>query len=173
MISCPHCHTQIHEQAYHCTSCGSDLGVGRTPPVYFQQPPVYQNTYQPPPSGPIVYPPYQQPYPQSREATAAKGIGQIFGVDPRIAILALILDAMLFAGEIISFGVLITLSVVVGAIFGFITYKAQISWYGDDKDSAIIKALIMGLLTAIPSPLPAFLYVPSGVIGLIHLIRKR
>jgi hypothetical protein len=45
-------------------------------------------------------------------------------------------------------------------------------WYGDDAESARIKGLILGLLTAIPTPLPAVLYVPAGILGLVHNLRK-
>ena len=36
-----------------------------------------------------------------------------------------------------------------------------------------IKALILGLLTAIPTPLPAILSIPSGIVGLVHNLRKK
>ena len=39
--------------------------------------------------------------------------------------------------------------------------------------SAAIKAMILGLLTAIPTPLPAILSLPSGIVGLIHNLRKK
>src|SRR5277367_3119218 len=59
-----------------------------------------------------------------------------------------------------------------GIVLGFITYRAQMRWYGDDRESALIKGVIIGLLTAIPTPLPAILYLPSGLIGLIHMARR-
>ena len=49
----------------------------------------------------------------------------------------------------------------------------QMHWYGDDKESAKIKAVILGLLTAIPTALPALLYVPSGVLGVFHNLRGK
>lgn len=65
------------------------------------------------------------------------------------------------------------LSVAAGAVLGVITYRVQKSWYRDDRESAVIKGLIVGLLTAIPTNIPAFLYVPSGILGLVHLIRGK
>jgi hypothetical protein len=59
---------------------------------------------------------------------------------------------------------------------GLVAYKAQRHWYGDDRESALIKGLIVGLLTAIPTSLPGFLTIPSGIVGLVHLFprgRKR
>jgi hypothetical protein len=46
-------------------------------------------------------------------------------------------------------------------------------WYGDDHDSAMIKAGIVGLLTAIPVGIPAIVWVPSGLLGLLHNARKK
>lgn len=108
-----------------------------------------------------------------KEGQAAAGLAQMLGLDPRVALLTVVLDTMLFAGEIATVGILIVFSLIAGVIFGFITYRAQISWYGDNHDSALIKALIMGLLTAIPTALPAFLYVPAGIIGLFHVVRRK
>jgi phage shock protein PspC (stress-responsive transcriptional regulator) len=110
---------------------------------------------------------------QGKEDKAAAGLAQMFGLDPRVALVAVVLDTMLFVGETLTFEVLLPFSVLAGAVFGFITYKAQKSWYGDDHDSALIKGLIMGLLTAIPTSLPAFLYVPAGFLGLANLLRKK
>ncbi len=97
----------------------------------------------------------------------------MFGLDPRIAFLTLVVDSMLFGGDIITGGASIGLSVFVGAVLGFVTYKAQRKWYGDDKDSALLKGVILGLLTAIPAPLPALLSIPSGIVGLVHNLRKK
>lgn len=98
----------------------------------------------------------------------AKGFLQMYGLDPRVAFLAFVLDLMLFGSEVLTFGATVVVAAVVGVIFGYIAYRAQMKWYGDDHDSAMIKGLILGLLTAIPTPLPAILFVSSGVMGLAH-----
>ena len=82
-------------------------------------------------------------------------------------------NRMLFGGELATLGAILPISIVSGLILGIIAYMAQRKWYGDDKDSAIIKALILAFLTAIPTPLPAILYVPSGIVGLIHKLRGK
>ena len=101
----------------------------------------------------------------------SRGFIQLFGLDPRIAFLMFVIDLMLFGGAFLTFGLLIPIALVAGIVVGFITYRAQIKWYGDDRESALIKGVIVGLLTAIPTPLPAFFYVPSGILGLIHMAR--
>jgi hypothetical protein len=103
----------------------------------------------------------------------SRGFGQFFGIHPTIAFLALIVDLMLFGGEVVTLGALLPVSIGAGFVLGFITYLAQRKWYGDDKESAAIKGLILGLLTAIPTPLPAALYIPSGIVGLIHKVRGK
>jgi len=85
----------------------------------------------------------------------------------------MIVDLMLFGGEVATMGAILPVSIGAGAVLGLIAYLAQRRWYGDDKDSAAIKALILGFLTAIPTPLPAILTVPSGIIGLIHNLRRK
>jgi hypothetical protein len=93
---------------------------------------------------------------------------RLFGVDPRVAFLTLIVDMMLNAGDLVSMGLLLPVSVVAGVVLGYIVYQGQINWYGDDKGSARVKALILGLLTAIPTPIPEILYIPAGILGLFH-----
>jgi hypothetical protein len=88
-------------------------------------------------------------------------------------LLAIVLDTMLFTGPQAALQLLPIYDIVVGGVFGVITYKLQRAWYGDDRESALIKALVMGLITAIPSPLPTYLTAPAGVIGLVNQIRKR
>ena len=94
--------------------------------------------------------------------------GQLFGLDPRVAFLTLIVDMMLNAGDLVSMGLLLPVSVAAGVVLGCVVYRAQINWYGDDKESAKIKAIILGLLTAIPTPIPEILYIPAGILGLFH-----
>jgi ABC-type xylose transport system permease subunit len=80
---------------------------------------------------------------------------------------------MLFGGEVATMGAGALLSVPAGVVLGVITYKAQRHWYGDDRESALIKGLIVGLLTAIPTSLPGLLTIPSGVVGLLHMLRRK
>ena len=120
---------------------------------------------------PYSYAPHAVPY--DLHPARARGFGQIFGIHPSIAALTLIVDLMLFGGEIASLGAILPVSIGAGAILGLIAYLAQRKWYGDDKESALIKGLILAFLTAIPTPLPVVLSVPSGIVGLIHSLRRK
>ena len=66
---------------------------------------------------------------------------------------------------VVTLGLSFPISAAVSTALGFIAYRAQIHWYGDDEESAALKAGILALLMAIPTGLPAFLYMPAGVIG--------
>jgi hypothetical protein len=88
-------------------------------------------------------------------------------------VLTFIVDTMLFGGSVVSFGLLIPIAMAAGVVLGLITFRAQMRWYGDDREAALIKGAIIGLLTAIPTPLPALIYLPSAVIGLLNRARLR
>jgi hypothetical protein len=102
-----------------------------------------------------------------------RGFAQIFGLHPAMAFLIFVLNSMLFAATWGTLGALWPVSVGVGGVVGYITYKAQREWYGDNHESAKIKALIVALLMAIPVPIPAVLSVPAGFVGLVHTLRRR
>jgi uncharacterized membrane protein YvlD (DUF360 family) len=108
------------------------------------------------------------PSQNSETVGSIRRFGQLFGLDPRIAFLTLIVDMMLNAGDLITMGLLLPVSAAAGIVLGYVVYRAQMNWYGDDKESAKIKALILGLLTAIPTPIPEILYIPAGILGLFH-----
>ncbi len=154
MAECVHCRTQIHDQSRFCSFCGQPTGG----------------------SGPINSVGRQlgpTPVRNHLATVSHSGFGQLFGLDPRVAFLTVAVDAMLFGGVFVTMGASALLSVPAGIAWGFITYKAQRHWYGDDRESALIKGLIVGLLTAIPTGLPGFLTIPSGVVGLAHLLRRK
>jgi hypothetical protein len=104
---------------------------------------------------------------------AARGFGQIVGIHPAMVLLTFIVDTMLFPAEAASLGTSLPVSVAAAAILGYITYKWQMKHYGDDEESAKLKALILAFLTAIPTPLPAVVYLPSGIVGFFHGLRRR
>lgn len=123
-----------------------------------------------------VLPPHTGPDALSSSANphqvAARGFAQTFGLLPMMAFLTVSGDLMLHAADVVSAGLLIPFSAAAGLVLGFITFKAQQKWYGDDRDSALIKALIVGFLTAVPSPLPYMLFIPAGIAGMFNTFRR-
>ena len=148
MPFCTQCGSSLQDSHQFCGKCGKQIEssqVIRRQPV-FQRIPAQNQTG----GGPI------------------RRFGRMFGLDPRVAFLTLIIDMMLNAGDLASMGMLLPVSVAAGAVLAYVVYRAQINWYGDDKESARIKAIVIGLLTAIPTPLPELLYIPAGIIGLFR-----
>ena len=145
MKFCARCGTNLQAEYRFCWSCGAKAGEFRS--------------YEDRAGETAAKAPDQRPH---------RRFGQIFGLDPRIAFLTLIVDVMLNAGEIATAGLLVPFSIGAGIVLGYISYRAQVIWYGDDRESARIKATILALLTAIPTPLPELLYIPAGLIGLWH-----
>jgi zinc-ribbon domain len=148
MLFCTQCGASVQDSYLYCGKCGKQTDSSAVIPhkPFFQRVvPGNKST-----EGPI------------------RRFGRLFGLDPRIAILTLIVDMMLNAGDLASMGLLAPVSIAAGVALGFVVYRAQINWYGDDPESAKIKAIILGLLTAIPTPLPEILYVPAGIVGLVR-----
>ena len=153
MIYCTQCGASINEGNQFCGKCGTKAetsAVVQRVPRFWRVPAKDQATT----------------VPQRR-------FSQVFGLDPRIAFLTLIVDMMLNAGEVMSLGLLAPVSMAAGIVLGYVVYKAQINWYGDDPESAKIKALVIGLLTAIPTPIPELLYLPAGILGLFNRFYKK
>jgi hypothetical protein len=108
------------------------------------------------------------PYP-----VAPRGFVATFGLDPRVALLTVMVDLMANSATIVSAGLLYEVELGAAVVLTFIAYKAQRAWYGDDRDSALIKASIVGLLTAIPVPITPLFALPGGAIGLLRLLRRK
>jgi hypothetical protein len=158
MHTCPDCGVVTLETTRFCPSCGRCNNP--VSPVSTSKPYQFESHFSAP-----------------RGNAITKGIDQMFGLDPRIAFLAFVVDLMLFGSAAATMGidlpVLVPLAIAAGVVLGRITYRAQMKWYGDDHDSALIKAGIVGLLTAIPVGIPAIVWVPSGLLGWLHNARKK
>jgi len=152
MLFCTQCGSAIQDTHQYCGKCGKQIEITALVP----RGPSFQRI----------------PNKNSGPGGAIGRFGQLFGLDPRVAFLTLIVDMMLNAGDLASMGLLLPVSVGAGVVLGYVVYRAQMNWYGDDKESARIKALILGLLTAIPTPIPEILYIPAGILGLFHGFRR-
>jgi len=104
---------------------------------------------------------------------ATRGFAQMFGLDPRAAAFFVLVDLLLFGGEWATLGLLMCVSPLVGGVVGFITYKMQRAWFHDTHESALIKSLVVGLLTAIPLPVTPLIAVPGAALGVTALVRKK
>ena len=130
----------------------------------------YRPAAEPPP---LPWEVQRQPVGLTPRRAAAGGFAQTFGLLPSMAMLTVAMDVMLHAATVVTAGLLFPLSLGAAGALVFIVLRAQMKWYGDDEESAMIKALIVGLLTAIPSPLPYMLFIPAGIVGFFHNMRRR
>jgi uncharacterized membrane protein YphA (DoxX/SURF4 family) len=106
-----------------------------------------------------------------RQTSGGNGFAQLFGLHPAVVLLTVMVDTMIFGSGLVSGGIGWGLSIPVGVVLGVIAFIAQRKWYGDDNEAAFLKALIVAFLTAIPTSLPGYLTIPSGIVGLFR--RKR
>lgn len=116
-----------------------------------------------------VYGPPSQPPQQTSlsgpHQVAAQGLAQKLSIDPKLAFATVAVDFMLHSADVLSAGLLIPFSIAAGIVLTVIASRAQMKWSGDDYETACLKGFIIGLLTAIPSPLPYVLFVPAGILG--------
>lgn len=110
---------------------------------------------------------------ESPRSAGSRGLTQTFGIAPPAALLTLIVDAMVFSMDTASLETLLPLGAAIAVVLGFIVYRIQLKHYGDDHDAAFTKALIIGLLTAIPVPVAPFVAIPGGVLGIVKAITRK
>lgn len=93
---------------------------------------------------------------------------QAFGLHPLVAFAVVAVDIMLFGGEASTGGVAWIVSIGVALALAIPAALLQRYAYKDDWGTAIGKAGVLALLTAIPTPLPAILPAVAGVMGMIR-----
>jgi hypothetical protein len=164
---CSQCGVQLHELSKFCSRCGAPNRQ-----LYSQPPLPVSSSYPPIPANP--------------HQAVAHGFGSVFGLHTGIAFFTVAVNIMLFGTDglatlsaIVTGGTdipialpaVLTISCLAGAAVGIITYMGQKKWYGDDAESARIKGLITGVLTAIPTGLPGMLFGGVAVLG--ALLRRK
>jgi len=103
---------------------------------------------------------------------AGGGILQTIGLAPGTAIAAIGVDVLPSGGDLISLGALLPFSVLAAGGLGFFTYRMQRNW-GDDHNTAIAKAVLIGLVTAIPVPITPILAAPAGIAGFLRNLTRK
>ena len=99
---------------------------------------------------------------------AAARLSELLGVDPRAAALAIGVDLLLTAVDASTLGLSAPLGVVAAAALSVAVYRMQLDRHGDDRRTAMAKAAVIGLLTAIPMlPITPLLALPGGLVGLL------
>jgi hypothetical protein len=154
MARCTQCGTQLGGTGNFCPACGRPAISVYSHPQYAPQPEPPAVISNPPPIAG-----------NNPHHLAARGFAQTFGLHPACALLTVVVNTMVFTSGLVTGGVGWLISIPIGMVLGVIIFLAQKKWYGDDNEEAFIKALIVAFLTAIPTSLPGYLTIPSGIIG--------
>jgi hypothetical protein len=96
-------------------------------------------------------------------------IFHLLGLDPFVAIGMILIDFMLFGGEVGSGGLAIPVTSAIAAGLTIPCILIQKYVFKDNWGGAIGKGLLVGLLTGIPTPIPS---IGTGIIGVIGLASK-
>ena len=103
-----------------------------------------------------------------------KSFCQTFGLHPLTAMGLFVVDWMLFGEEVATAGIGWVISLPVGMALGLAVILIQKHAYRDETMPALAKGLLVGLLTAIPTPLASFGMLPMAAFGAIRsLFSKR
>lgn len=107
---------------------------------------------------------------ERRDPTEGRGLIGRIGLHPLVALAAILVDAMLFAPDVTGVGWLV--SVLVGVLLMIPAVLLQRHAYGDGWAMAVSKGMLVGLVTAIPTPLPAVVTGAGGLLGLAGANRR-
>jgi len=97
----------------------------------------------------------------------------MYGIHPLVAVVVVAVDAMLFAEEIVSLGAGWIISILVAIVLVIGSTLIQKKAFGDEWGLAIGKGILLGVLTAIPTPIPSSITLTSGVVGTLKIIQDR
>jgi len=111
--------------------------------------------------------------PVAKNNAGDSGALQLLGLHTIAAEAITAIDSMLFGVNAATLGVTWVGSIPIGAAVGAGVYFIQKGTYADDWMLAAGKAIIVSVLTAIPTPIPATLSVGAGVLGTIKTLRMR
>ncbi len=95
-------------------------------------------------------------------------IYQAISLHPIVLIGMFAVDWMLFSAELLTVGVFTPIGILISVLLTIPCILVQ-HGSGDNWFLAIGKGLIVGILTAIPTPLAGFLYAIPGAIGTIAI----
>jgi hypothetical protein len=98
---------------------------------------------------------------------------QAFGLHPLTVIGLLFVDWMLFGAEVATAGIGWVISLPVGIALGLAAILIQKHAYKDDTTAALSKGLLVGLITAIPTPLASLGMLPLAAFGAIKSLSSK
>ncbi len=103
-------------------------------------------------------------------ATTLAKASQMFGLHPLVGFGMFAVDSMLFVGTVATAGVGWLISIPVSVALSIPCILIQKYSFDDEWGTAVGKGLMVGLLTAIPTPLPSVISIGGGAIGSAKLL---
>ena len=96
------------------------------------------------------------------------------GIHPLAALGVIAADSMLFGGTVLTVGsgwlVSVPFGIALGVAVGLIQHYGSAH---DDPGLATGKGILIGVLTAIPTPLPSLIVAGAGTAGAVTMFRNR
>lgn len=100
-------------------------------------------------------------------------LGNLFrtmGLHPMVAFGMIAIDIMLFGAEGVSAGLGIPVTIAIARVLIIPCVLIQKYTFNDNWGAALGKGILVGLLTAIPTPLPSALIAGGGVVGTMGMM---
>lgn len=100
-------------------------------------------------------------------------LGSLFrtlGLHPLVAFGMLAIDIMLFGTDTVSTRLSIAVGIAIALVLIISCVLIQKYAFNDNWGAALGKGIMVGLLTAIPTPLPSALILGGGVVGTMGMI---
>jgi len=98
---------------------------------------------------------------------------QAMGLHPLVGFGMVAIDLILFVGAVITLGASTLIAIPVALLLVIPCTLVQKYWFNDNLEAAIVKGVAVGLLTAIPTPLPSIVTLVGGLLGAGRLLIER
>lgn len=106
------------------------------------------------------------PESQTNDQTKMLAYCQLFGLHPMVGFGMTAVDTMLFGATAATLGAGWAISIPVAMVLVIPCVLIQKKSFGDGWGAALGKGMMIGLLTAIPTPIPATLTAGGGFVGM-------
>lgn len=106
--------------------------------------------------------------PMSAPPAPTRSWASMLGLHPLVAFGMIACDFMLFGGEAATAGVGLTVTIPIAVALVVPCLLLQRFSYGDDWGSAAGKAMMVGVLTAIPFPIGSPVTLVGGILGFLR-----
>jgi hypothetical protein len=104
---------------------------------------------------------------------AVRNLASCFGLDYRAAVLTIVVDLLVFGIDTLSMETLLPVGAALATVLGLVVYQIQIHYGKDERRAALIKSMIVGILTFVPMPITPLFSLPACIVGLFPRAERR